>query len=140
MKHVIKPIVLISALFLFSCSEAQEETSNNLQTEVKSQQQATPVVKNIDIKEFKQLAEKTSGSIVDVRTPGEFNSGNIAGAKNINIAGNFSEEIQKLDKDKPVFVYCAVGGRSSKAAQMMNEMGFKEVYNVMGGYNAYVNQ
>jgi phage shock protein E len=46
----------------------------------------------------------------------------------------FEQNLSALDKSKPVFVYCAVGGRSSKAAQVLNKNGFK-VYNLTGaGY------
>jgi rhodanese-related sulfurtransferase len=139
MKKIIKPIIILSTLFLFSCNEeqAQEQKDSQVEVNIKAENQTSLITKNVTVKEFKQLIEKGNGAIIDVRTPGEYTRGNIEGSKNINIAGNFSQEIQKLDKNKPVYVYCAVGGRSSRAMQMMNQMGFKEVYNLMGGYNAW---
>jgi len=134
MKQLIKPILILSALFFFSCEGEKTKKQNN-QPEESHKSEVTS--KDINAQEFKTLIEKGAGIIVDVRTPGEFTRGYIEGAKNINISGNFSEEIQKLDKNQPVYVYCASGGRSSRAMQMMKQMGFKEVYNLMGGYNAW---
>ena len=72
--------------------------------------------------------------LIDVRTPQEYEQGHIENAVNINIAGeSFQEEIGKLDKEEPVYVYCKVGGRSGKAAKMLKDMGFKEVYDLEGG-------
>lgn len=72
--------------------------------------------------------------IVDVRTPEEFAKGHLKNAKNININGNdFSQQISKLDKSKPVFVYCLSGARSAYAANLMRNSGFKEVYELLGG-------
>lgn len=140
MKQIIKSILVVAPLFLFSCTDAQEVAKKDNKTSTSKETKVSNIAKNVNAQEFKQLIEKGNGNLVDVRTPGEFTRGNIEGAKNINIAGNFSEEIQKLDKNKPVYVYCAVGGRSARAMQMMKQMGFKEVYNLMGGYNAWSRQ
>ncbi len=136
MKQLLKPILAASTLLFFSCSEeqAQNHTSHTAETQV---QQSATIAKNVNVQEFKELIKNEEGTIVDVRTPGEFNQGNIKNAKNINVSGNFAEEIQKLDKNKPVYLYCRSGGRSSRAMQMMTQMGFKEVYNLMGGYMAW---
>ena len=73
--------------------------------------------------------------ILDVRTPEEFNSGHLDQAENANWnSGAFAEKTQKLDKSKPVFVYCLSGGRSKKAAAKLAESGFKNVYELEGGY------
>ncbi|MCT4582433.1 MAG: rhodanese-like domain-containing protein [Flavobacteriales bacterium] len=144
MKQLLKPIFAVSTLLFFSCSEeqAQEQNHNHNTTEQHASpaQQNTTIAKNVNVQEFKKLIENEAGTIVDVRTPGEFSQGNIKNALNINISGNFSEEIQKLDKNKPVYLYCRSGGRSSRAMQTMTQMGFKEVYNLMGGYMAWSRQ
>lgn len=72
--------------------------------------------------------------IVDVRTPQEYQSGFIADAKNINVYdANFNTQIAKLDKTKPVFVYCKAGGRSADAAKKFVELGFTQVFDLQGG-------
>ena len=76
--------------------------------------------------------------LVDVRTPEEYRSGYIAGAVNINFYdADFAQQIARLDKEKPLMVYCAVGGRSGKAAAKLTEMGFKNVTDLAGGMNAW---
>ena len=53
------------------------------------------------------------------------------GAKNIDInATGFINQLQTLDKDKPLYIYCLAGGRSRKAAEVAVSNGFKEVYNI----------
>jgi rhodanese-related sulfurtransferase len=79
-------------------------------------------------------AKKSEVILIDVRTPEEFASGHIEDAVNINIFDqNFKTNLESIDKKKPVSVYCKVGGRSAKAADIMREMGFEEVYDLKGG-------
>ncbi len=140
MNKIVKSILVLSAVSLLSCSEEKAQDHGSQPTEQTAGKQEQAIAKNVDVAEFEKLIKSGKGQLVDVRTPGEFNRGYIEGAKNINIADNFAENIQKLDKNKPVYVYCAVGGRSSQAMRMMHQMGFKEVYNLMGGYNAWAKQ
>ena len=80
-----------------------------------------------------QMKESTS-QIVDVRTPGEFTSGHIANAVNMDVtSGDFETKMASLDKEKPVMVYCKAGGRSAKAAAILRENGYKNVYDLDGG-------
>jgi rhodanese-related sulfurtransferase len=84
------------------------------------------------------LAADSTAQLVDVRTPDEFNGGHLAGAFNINYnSPDFAEKIEKLDKNRPVMVYCAVGGRSAKAAAQLEKMGFRDVKDLEGGINAW---
>ena len=72
--------------------------------------------------------------IVDVRTPEDFAKGHLINAQNINWNGNdFETGIARLDKTKPVFVYCLSGARSAAAAAKMRAEGFRQVYELMGG-------
>jgi rhodanese-related sulfurtransferase len=71
--------------------------------------------------------------IIDVRTPGEYQTGHIPNAVNIDfLAAAFGQNINALDKGKIYFVYCQGGFRSAKAVGKMAELGFLEVYD-MGG-------
>ena len=90
---------------------------------------------NLAPKEFIQKLKTTpNAQLLDVRTPNEWNAGKIASSKCINYNDpEFKQEVQKLDKNKPVFVYCAAGGRSTKASQILKESGFKVIYNLQGG-------
>ena len=76
--------------------------------------------------------------LIDVRTPREFRDGHLDKAVNIDwLGGSFIEEIDKLDKNETIYLYCKVGGRSGNAAKYMQSKGFKNVYNLAGGYDAY---
>lgn len=94
--------------------------------------------KNVSAAEAKAMIDKGGVVVVDVRTPDEYRAGHLKDAKlaNVNDAG-FDANIAKLDKKKPVVVYCAVGGRSARASDIMVQKGFTNVYNVSGGYNAW---
>ena len=74
--------------------------------------------------------------LVDVRRPEEFEAGKIEGAVNMNVLEpeTFKEQIETLDKSKPVYIYCRSGNRSGKAAMLMQELGFKAIYDLEGGY------
>lgn len=76
--------------------------------------------------------------LIDVRTPGEYASGHVENSVNIDFrASNFKELIGELDKNQDVYVYCKVGGRSGSAARMMEDIGFKKVYDLKGGIIAW---
>jgi phage shock protein E len=95
--------------------------------------------KNLSVTDFKAGLDNTNNEILlDVRTPAEVSKGSIKDAKVIDFQQpNFEKELDKLDKTKPIYVYCAVGGRSGKTAKVLVQKGFKEVYNLEGGYNAW---
>lgn len=80
---------------------------------------------------------RTDIQLVDVRTPEEFNRGKFPHAVNMNFnAPDFKEQIQKLDKSKPVYVYCLSGERSKKAADLFRQEGFEYVVGMEGGLMA----
>nr|WP_294928907.1 thioredoxin domain-containing protein [uncultured Flavobacterium sp.] len=85
--------------------------------------------------EFAEKIKTTENpQILDVRTPGEFESGHINNAVNINWnSEDFAQKAESYDKSKPVFVYCLSGGRSKKAAAKLNALGFTNVYELEGG-------
>lgn len=76
--------------------------------------------------------------LVDVRTPQEWGTGHIADALHIDwFDDDFREHVAKLGKDRPVRVYCAAGGRSEDARELLREMGFKDVKDLDGGISAW---
>jgi rhodanese-related sulfurtransferase len=76
--------------------------------------------------------------IVDVRTPEEFAAGHIEGAMLINWNDpKFEQLISALDKSQPTLVYCAVGGRSGKAYTKLKQMGFNQLFDMKGGFDAW---
>ncbi len=76
--------------------------------------------------------------LIDVRTSDEWADGIIDNAIKINVtADNFEKlAIEKLDKSKPVYIYCRSGGRSKIASEILLKNGFTP-YNVLGGYMAW---
>jgi thioredoxin 1 len=82
-----------------------------------------------------KLNATKQAQLLDVRTPEEYNQGHLEKAENIDYRNTaFKEQIEKLDKNKPVFVYCLSGGRSAAAAKVLHEKGFTNVYEMQGGY------
>ena len=85
--------------------------------------------------EFKASYFKYRGVLLDVRTPSEFAEGHIENARNLDFSASaFEAEIDKLDKEQTVFLYCAIGVRSTKAANLIRKKGFKHVFDLDGGY------
>ncbi len=92
--------------------------------------------KKITQEEFKGLIIKGNALIIDVRTPVEFSEAHIKNAINIDyFSKSFPATISKLDKKKTILVYCAAGGRSTSACSDFKKLGFKKVYNLIGGYD-----
>ena len=94
---------------------------------------------NISVKEFKdKITELPDAVILDVRTEQELNEGQVPNHTMINfLSPDFAENVEKLDKDKTYLLYCRSGGRSEKACQLMENMGFAKLYNLLGGIQAW---
>ncbi len=135
---IVRPIILLLALFvIFGCKEQTKETA--------TQATVAATVTDISVDEAKALIEQNKDNpdfvILDVRTPGEYQSGHIAGAVLLDYySADFKNELAKLDKNKIYLVYCRSGNRSRKAAQVMKELQFTKVYNMLGGVIAWQNK
>tara|TARA_B100000809_G_C15140146_1_gene532754 strand:+ start:487 stop:870 length:384 start_codon:yes stop_codon:yes gene_type:complete len=117
-----------------SCSNNSEQTTAPQQNE----QGQTIISKNVDVAEFSKLVNSAEGQVLDVRTPEEWAVGTIENATKMNFFdADFAEQLNGLDKNKAVYVYCKSGGRSGKATKKMKEMGFTTVYNLNGGIGAW---
>ena len=111
----------LSITLLFSCENTNSQIIDDVNTE-----------------KFHQLIEKGDGIIIDVRTSQEFNSGHIIDATNIDFySDDFSDKLELVSKDVPIYVYCRSGGRSSSAANKMEKLGFTKVYNLLGGIGSW---
>lgn len=98
------------------------------------------VIRNVNPSEFKGAIDSLQDEvIIDLRTPGEIQNGKIAGALEIDFySDNFKPAIEALDRNKVYLVYCAGGVRSGETAGRMEELGFKQVYNLAGGFKGWV--
>lgn len=85
---------------------------------------------------YKRITVGTPLVLVDVRTPLEFSDTHIEGAINIP-APDLRVRYTELNPDRPTYVICSTGNRSSLAASILKKHGFKEVYNVAGGMTGY---
>ena len=75
-------------------------------------------------------------TLLDVRQLREYEESRIPGATLIPLP-QLSDRLDEVDPEKPVVVYCAIGGRSRAAAQLLAGEGFGEVYNLKGGIKAW---
>ncbi|WP_313795052.1 rhodanese-like domain-containing protein [Flagellimonas taeanensis] len=93
----------------------------------------------MDREAYKEAISKGKVQLVDVRTKGEFMSGHIKGAKNIDFfqGSAFETAFSKLRKDVPIYIYCQSGNRSQKAAKRLVDLGFTKVYDLRGGYRSW---
>ena len=96
------------------------------------------VVKDVNPPEAYNLIQKNKGNpnftILDIRTQMEFDQGYVEGAVLIDYyLPNFEDELKRLDKNKAYLVYCRTARRSDDAVLIMKKMGFREVYNMVGG-------
>ena len=117
MKNILSFALSLLILVTVGCDTAQSQkkliTANEVQDKIKAEPQIT---------------------VIDVRTPGEFEKGHVANAINVDWNGDdFAGQIAKFDTTKPVIIYCQSGGRSAKAADKMLGMGFNNLYEMQGG-------
>ena len=87
----------------------------------------------------KEITTKQNIQVLDVRTPAEYFSGHIKNSMQAdwNDKAEFARRLSFVDKNKPVYVYCLSGGRSGAAAAKMRSEGYKNVYELAGGTNAW---
>lgn len=93
---------------------------------------------NLGVDDFVKKYKATPNSqLLDVRTPAEWANGKLTNSTCTDyLDESFTRKVEKLDKEKPVFVFCAVGGRSAKAAKLLKDAGFTQIYNLKeAGYN-----
>lgn len=89
----------------------------------------------LEVSKYKDAIMDPKVQLVDVRTAKEYKRWHIGKAINIDFfnAIDFQKSFEKLQKDKPVYLYCQSGSRSQKAARKLIEMGFEKIYDLKGG-------
>jgi phage shock protein E len=94
----------------------------------------SPANTNLGAQEFLAKTQESGVITLDVRTPGEFVSGHLVNALNIDVeGGEFDAEIAKLDKSATYAVYCRSGRRSQVAIDRMKDAGFTNLFNLNAG-------
>ncbi|PCJ24065.1 MAG: sulfurtransferase [Flavobacteriales bacterium] len=138
MKKLLFIIPLGLSLTAISCSSNAEKTTSQEEIVETTIQQAETINEDVGVNKFAELIAKGDGQILDVRTPEEWTTGTIKDATKMNFFDkDFDQQLERLDKIKPVYVYCKAGGRSGKAAKKLEKMGFITVYNLLGGMSAW---
>ncbi len=97
-------------------------------------------MKNITQVEWRELlANDDNAVIIDSRTPNEWRAGVFENSllMNINNPQSFMDQVNKLDKEKNYYVYCRSGVRSIQACQVLESVGVKTTYNLLGGILAW---
>ncbi|MCK0160989.1 rhodanese-like domain-containing protein [Allomuricauda sp. F6463D] len=123
MRHIIKFVLFLVFAGTLSCHSQKDK-----------------VITRIDKAEMNSNVIGKAVQLIDVRTPGEYNAGHIDDAINFDISKyqNFIEQINTLDKEDPVYLYCAVGARSIHAAKILKSKGFTKIYDYSGGYDDWI--
>jgi rhodanese-related sulfurtransferase len=118
MKKLITILSVVMLLFVTACN--QDQTKGE--------------IKLVTAEEMHTLIEQKDVQLVDVRTPEEYKSGYINHSQNIDFnSPTFDEDVLKLDKNKPVLLYCRSGGRSAKCAEKLKAAGFVKIFDLEGG-------
>ena len=125
--------ILITLFFVISLTLSCKENKIEEQKISKSEQQII-INKKLVASDFKVNVDNNNLQLIDVRTPKEYEEGHIKNAENIDFYNAaFYTQMNKLNKDEPLYIYCRSGGRSGKAAAKLKELGFTEVYDLQGG-------
>ncbi|MDA3901136.1 MAG: rhodanese-like domain-containing protein [Spirochaetes bacterium] len=116
--------LLLLIISIFSC-KGYANSSNESVVHLGALDAADLIDKNENNKSF---------IILDIRTPGEYQSGHIEGAVNINFSSSqFAENLEVLDKDKSYLIYCRSGNRSYSSLSVFKRLEFKEVFHLKHG-------
>ena len=117
-----KKIVLILTVLLSISVNAQESQADG---------------RRIDVKAFIEKTHKTP-ILIDVRTPEEYREGTIPGAMSLNIhSKDFKRATEFLPREREIIVFCQSGDRSNEAFEMLKSLGFKNVSQLIGGYEVW---
>ncbi|SFL82602.1 Rhodanese-related sulfurtransferase [Gracilibacillus orientalis] len=92
------------------------------------------ILKPLSENEFREGYRKAQ--LIDVREPKEYDGGHILGARNIPLT-QLKQRLTELRQDKPVYLYCQNGSRSTRAALILNKQGYKDLYQLQGGYKKW---
>lgn len=116
----------ILCCILLSCSKPADQTEKSI-----------PEITQLNANEFSEKI-KEDVVLIDVRTPEEYADAHIEGAANLNFQdSDFEKWLDSLDQSKEYALYCAGGGRSSKAADLMKSKGFHQLNNLTDGIKSW---
>lgn len=121
MRNLFAPVRLSALpLLLMACTMPQQGTNS------------------LDAAAFAVRLAESDAQLVDVRTAAEYADGHIAGSRNLDqTSGQLAQNVNELEKSKPVLLYCASGRRSAAARAYLQQQGFTDVVDLAGGIGAW---
>ncbi len=127
-KHIIYaiPIVIICLGFILPSLSAQDSTR----------------IIAVSAKEAADLIDKHDGdsdfAVLDIRTPGEFQSGHLKNAILIDFySQTFADQLSRLDKEKKFLIYCRSGNRSARSLEIFKKLKFQKIYHMANGISTW---
>ncbi|MBN4073706.1 MAG: thiosulfate sulfurtransferase [Gammaproteobacteria bacterium] len=139
MRHI---ILFLSIVFMsVACTADQSDAQSSNDSAAQQNGGGEWRVQNVEALEARDLIATVPNIVVlDVRTPKEYGAGHISGGKNIDFFGqNFESQLSGLNRATPYLLHCKSGGRSSKVLKVMERLGFKNIYHLEGGFDAWKN-
>jgi rhodanese-related sulfurtransferase len=127
MRNII--LLMMAAVIFTACQTAPMKKSDASIAVKQGVTEMTP-------QEAKPAVEAAYAQFIDVRTPEEYKAGHAERTKNIPL-DELAQNLDKLEKNEPVYLICQTGMRSMKAAQMLNEAGFPQTVSIAGGTTAW---
>ncbi len=126
-------IIFANLTFSATTALAENNTQNNLATTENIYSADVSVAEAVD------LIKNKNAVIIDVRTPEEFAESHLPEANNfpVDTLSQNIETIKKLQRDKPLLVYCRSGKRSARATEILQNLGVNSVHNLKGGIKAW---
>lgn len=92
---------------------------------------------NMNAEQFQDAIQNTPNSLViDVREPGEFKAGHIAGAVNYPLS-QLNNRVENVTSDRRLFIYCQSGMRSRQAGRILSKKGYTNIVNLQGGFMSW---
>ena len=103
-------------------------------------QENTQVYEVLSYDDFKNQINNDNVLLFDIRTMDEFNSGHLKGSINIDFYEEklFDKFFKKVNKSKPIYIYCRSGNRSKKSSEKLKNLGFFKVFDLEGGYKNWI--
>ena len=95
------------------------------------------IIRRLTSEKFIEAIKDSTVQVIDVRTITEYNQGHLKGAKKVDFLRptEFQSYFENKDTLQPVYLYCRSGNRSMNAAKYLKKRGFKEIYDLRGGYS-----
>ena len=123
------PIFIICLGFILPSLSAQDSTR----------------ILTVSAKEAVDLIDKHNGdsnfAILDIRTPGEFQSGHLQSAILIDFySQTFVDRLRQLDKGKKFLIYCRTGNRSARSLEIFRKLQFQKVYHMTNGISTWYSE